>query len=45
MRKFYEEPDFELIKYKFQNILDASAEGDPNQVVGDGDGEGGGPIT
>lgn len=38
MRKHYDVPEFELIKLTFDtDLLNASAEGDPNQVVGDGD--------
>ena len=42
MKKFYDAPEFELVKIMFNaDILNASAEGDPGQIVDDG---GDGPI-
>lgn len=42
MKKEYDVPEFELIKMTFSaDVLNASAEGDPGQLVDDG---GDGPI-
>lgn len=42
MKKIYDAPEFELIKITFNaDLLGASAEGDPGQIVDDG---GGGPV-
>ena len=36
MKKEYDVPEFELIKMTFSaDVLNASAEGDPHQLVGD----------
>ena len=42
MKKIYDAPEFELIKIMVSSeLMKASAEGDPDQIVDDG---GGGPV-
>ena len=45
MRKLYDEPEFEFVRFTLQEVMArASAEGDPNQGVGNGDPDYDGPI-
>lgn len=41
MKKFYDAPEFELVKIMIDSTIMASAEGDPGQIIDDG---GNGPI-